>query len=63
MGKSKESWEEAYTTAVAALRHAQTLIDDIAGWSGSSGNWPLQETSGRVRAALAILDAPSKPDP
>lgn len=61
MTEKKESWEEAYRAAEVALVHAQTVIDDIAGWSGSSGNWPLQQCSGQVRRALEILHEPDWP--
>jgi len=62
LSKFKVTWEQAYASARVALVLAQEVIDDLAGWSGSSGNWPLQESSGRVRKALEILDAPAYPD-
>lgn len=52
---TKTSWEVAYDDAKKALEFAYTAIDDIAGWSGSSGNWPLQQASGIVGRALDLF--------
>lgn len=49
------TWEEAYNLAKAALKLAQKSINRIAGWSGSSGNWPLQEASGIVMLCLDLF--------
>jgi hypothetical protein len=38
----------------SALKLALVELDNIAGWSGSSGNWPLQEASVAVRKALDL---------
>lgn len=48
-------WEDAVKVADAALVRAQKVIDEVAGWSGSSGNWPLQDASANVRRALEAL--------
>jgi hypothetical protein len=42
-------WEMAVTSAERAAKWALVLVGDIAGWSGSSGNWPLQSASGLIR--------------
>lgn len=55
---SNKTWEELYEEAEAAVVRAHEAIDEIAGWSGSSGNWPLQEASGRIKAALDALRPP-----
>lgn len=36
----------------AALRLAKVELDQLTGWSGSAGNWPLQDASAAVDAAL-----------
>ena len=38
----------------SALKLALVELDNIAGWSGSSGNWPLQEAAVSVRKALGL---------
>ena len=58
--ETKKSWETLFKEAEEAVERAYLAIDDIAGWSGSSGNWPLQEASGRIREAR---DALRKPEP
>ena len=35
-----------------ALRLAHVQLEDITGWSGSSGNWPLQDAELAVRKAI-----------
>lgn len=50
-----KTWEELYKEAIEAVVCAKEAIDEIAGWSGSSGNWPLQEASGRITAAINVL--------
>lgn len=59
---SKEAWPEAYRAAEAALVYAAAVIDDVAGWSGSSGDWGVQGASGRVARALEALREPEWPD-
>ena len=49
-------WEYYYNAAVAACRRAKEEIDKVAGYSGSSGNWPLQESSGKIDAAIKLLE-------
>lgn len=49
---SKPNWEELYKEAEAAVKRANDAIQDIAGWSGSSGNWPLQDASAKIIKAL-----------
>lgn len=56
----KIEWEVAYAFAERALKVAHLAIDDIAGWSGSSGNWPLQESSTIVRVALDLFKEKAK---
>lgn len=51
----KKDWEVLLQEAVEALEKAHEAIDDIAGWSGSSGNWPLHDSLIKVEKALAIL--------
>jgi len=41
----KEKWDTLYAEAQEACRKAQVAVNDLAGWSGSSGNCPLQEAS------------------
>ena len=53
-------WERLYRQAVKACEEAQVAIDDIAGWSGSSGNWPLHEASIRIRKAIQAFREPTK---
>jgi hypothetical protein len=48
-------WEMALQSAQRALTTAHLAIDDIAGWSGSSGNWPLQDASSIVNTALDLF--------
>jgi hypothetical protein len=52
----EKDWETLYQEAVDALHLAQKAMNDIAGWSGSSGNWTLHESLPRVEQALALLD-------
>jgi len=60
--KPEPTWENRYEEAIAAVLLASSVIGNISGWSGSSGNWPLQEASGRIRAALdALLPEEKKP--
>jgi hypothetical protein len=39
-----------------ALKAAEKELENIAGWSGSSGNWPLQDALERVRDALTLIE-------
>jgi hypothetical protein len=68
MGKMKfssqttnKTWEELLKEAIASLRAAHAAMDDLAGWSGSSGNWPLHECLVATEKALSILDPLTKP--
>lgn len=54
--EEEKDWETLLQEAVEALRKAHEAMDDIAGWSGSSGNWPLHDNLPKVEQALAILD-------
>ncbi len=49
-------WEMAVVAADRAARWAYVLVDDIAGWSGASGNWPLQSASGMLRSVVGFFD-------
>lgn len=51
----EKDWEELLQDAVVALEKAHEAMDDIAGWSGSSGNWTLHDSLIKVEKALAIL--------
>lgn len=53
--KGGGTWELAYDFAQRALTFADKTIDQIAGWSGSSGNWPLQESAGIVGMCLDLF--------
>ena len=55
----KYTWEDSYQDAKKSLEFAHKTIDDIAGWSGASGNWPLQECAVIVQDALKLF-APKK---
>lgn len=61
MTDDKPTWEELYQAAEDAAKRAHEAIDDIAGWSGSAGNWPLQEASTAIKAVLAAFRAPPYP--
>jgi len=50
----------AVTAAERAAKWAHVLVDDIAGWSGASGNWPLQSASGMLRRVVDAFAAWSK---
>lgn len=52
----EKTWDTLLLEAVVALRKAHKAMDDIAGWSGSYGNWPLHETMPKVEQALALLN-------
>lgn len=52
------TWEELYKEAEAACERAHKVINDLAGWSGSSGHWGLQECSVRIRQALESFRKP-----
>lgn len=54
MEKEKD-WEVLFQEAIKALEKANVAIDDIASWSGSSGNWPLHDSLEKVEKALKIL--------
>jgi hypothetical protein len=41
-----------------ALLLAETEIDQIAGYSGSSGNWPLHECAASIEKALTAAGLP-----
>jgi hypothetical protein len=56
----KKDWGILLGEAIAALRIAHEAMHDIADWSGSSGNWPLQEIMPKVDEALALLTVPVK---
>ena len=58
----EKTWEELLREARATLRQAHDIMDDIAGWSGSSGNWGLHESLPVVKEALDLLDSLSKPE-
>ncbi len=53
-------WETAYQYAEQELIFAGKAIDDTADWSGSSGNWPLQQASSAVHRALDSFKSKSK---
>jgi hypothetical protein len=60
MADTKKTWEELYAEAIAAVAAARTAIDNIAGWSGSAGNWPLQDACVRINTAHdALTEKPS----
>ena len=52
------TWEELYKEAEAACEKAHLAIDDLAGWSGSSGHWGLQECSTRMRRVMEAFRKP-----
>lgn len=54
----EKTWEELLTEAIAALKKAEVAMDDIAGWSGSSGNWGLHDSLMKVREAITLLTTP-----
>lgn len=56
----KAPWEKLYENAIAACEKAYTAIDDITGWSGGGGNWPAQDASTKIQAALKALKATNK---
>jgi ABC-type phosphate/phosphonate transport system substrate-binding protein len=51
----EKDWETKLQEAIVALKEAHKAMDDIAGWSGSSGNWVLQTALPKVEQALEIL--------
>ncbi|HEY5267888.1 MAG TPA: hypothetical protein VII94_02025 [Candidatus Saccharimonadales bacterium] len=52
----KKDWGLLLEEAVIALRIAHEAMHDIGDWSGSCGNWPLQEAMPTVDKALALLE-------
>jgi hypothetical protein len=58
----KKDWGILLEEAATALRIAHKAMHDIADWSGSSGNWPLQEAMPKVDAALALLNSITAPE-
>ena len=56
-----KTWEELVKEAISTLREAHRKMDDIAGWSGSAGNWPLQQSLPVVKQALDLLEELNKP--
>lgn len=55
-----KTWEELLQEAHGTLQQAYNIMNDIAGWSGSSGNWGLHESLPVVEQALALLNSLSK---
>jgi len=56
--KKKPSWETLYKRAERAVEEAYAATNDLAGWSGASGNWGLQDANERLRKArLAFTEA------
>ena len=51
----EKDWETQLQEAISALKQAHKAMDDIAGWSGSSGNWTLHNALPKVEQALEIL--------
>lgn len=49
--------EPIVSAAKEALTLADRELEQITGWSGSAGNWPLHEAHTKVRAALKTLDS------
>lgn len=54
----KKNWEELLQEAIEALKKAEVAMEDIAGWSGSSGNWGLHWSLMKVRESLTLLTSP-----
>jgi formylmethanofuran dehydrogenase subunit E len=50
-------WQNELVCEVVKLRDALSAalveLDNVAGWSGSSGNWPLHDAVTKARAALS----------
>jgi hypothetical protein len=54
--------ESLLATVKEALTLADRELEQITGWSGSSGNWPLHEAQTKVREALKALDSSDTKD-
>lgn len=48
---TRVDWEELYNEAKAAVERAYLVIDDLTGWSSSSGDWVLQDAFTRIKNA------------
>lgn len=56
----EKAWETLLAEAIASLKEAHRAMDDIAGWSGSAGNWTLHDELIKVKKALLILTSNEK---
>jgi hypothetical protein len=59
--EQKKDWGILLKEAHDALRIAHKAMHDIGDWSGSSGNWPLQEALPKIDQALTLLDEVCNP--